>query len=97
MQTEIDDDDESESESDEQYQTISKKEYTTRQDDPIFKIYLPNSTYKSVRVNVTDTADKVCEILAEKLGFPYSYSKYLVLYERVKDKGRSLLSYYFVL
>jgi len=53
----------------------------------IFKIYLPNGSYKSVKVTTTDTADNVCETLADKLTLPRSFGKYFVMWERVKERG----------
>jgi hypothetical protein len=58
--------------------------------DEIFKIYLPNGAYKSIKVTSADTAEVVCETLADKLSLPKNYGKYFAMFERVKDRERKL-------
>jgi hypothetical protein len=57
----------------------------------VFKIYLPNGSYKSIRVGPFDTAESVCETLADKLDLPKSYgNKYFTMWEKIKDRERKM-------
>jgi hypothetical protein len=54
-------------------------------EDEILKIYLRNGSYKSVRVKANDTAQSVCELVAEKLSLPPGSGKYFELFEKIKN------------
>lgn len=54
----------------------------------VYKVHLPNRSYKSVRTTVNDTAEMMLESLCEKLNLKSDCAKYMVLFERVKDRER---------
>jgi hypothetical protein len=54
----------------------------------VYKIHLPNRSYKSVKTTSIDTAESVLENLCEKLNLSKDIAKFLVLFERVKDRER---------
>lgn len=57
----------------------------------VFKIYLPNGTYKSIRIGHKDTAELVCETLADKLDLPRSYgSRFFTMFEKVRERERKM-------
>lgn len=53
-----------------------------------YRIHLPNRSYKSVRTTTHTSGEMVLESLCEKLNLSKDASKYLALFERVKDRER---------
>lgn len=63
----------------------------TKSDDSIvYRIHLPNRSYKSVRTTVHFSAEMVLESLCEKLNLEKDSARHLVLFERVKDRERKV-------
>jgi hypothetical protein len=54
----------------------------------VYKIHLPNRSYKSVKTTTTDAAENVLENLCEKLNLNKDCARFLTLFERVKDRER---------
>jgi len=56
----------------------------------VYRIHLPNRSYKSVRTTPHFSAEMVLESLCEKLNLEKDAARHLVLFERVKDRERKV-------
>jgi hypothetical protein len=68
--------------------TSSSTSASKASDTVVYKIHLPNRSYKSVKTSTTDTAETVVENLCEKMNLKKDCAKFIVLFERVKDRER---------
>lgn len=69
--------------------TTSTESSSASSDDyKVFKVYLPNRSYKSVKCGKYDTAEILCESLCDKMQLSPELGKNIVLFERVKDRER---------
>lgn len=71
-----------------QYIAASSTQQAKGPEYVVYRVHLPSKSYKSVRITLEDSAETMLANLCEKLSLRSDCAKYLVLFERVKDRER---------